>query len=86
MALAARDTGVSNTSVLKSCSKNVPVKGFVFQWRDDRAKPQAINGEKWVPMLNPKTAAEVPGRMVSSAGRYTIQNGTARWGTLTRQG
>ena len=74
MVEAARHAGVSMTSVRKSCSENIPVRGFEFCFAN-LAEQDPVEGEVWRQMLDPRTGTAVPGRMVSSFGRLHFANG-----------
>ena len=85
MVMAARHTGVSIASVHKSCSKNMPVRGFEFCLAKP-AEQEHIEGEVWRQMLDPRTGTAVPGRMVSSFGRLHFANGRISTGHQGKNG
>jgi len=84
IAEAARQLGVAQSTVLKSCRTNSPAKGYIFRYYES-TKP-CNPGEEWRPMLDPTSGAEVCGRMVSSLGRISSKLGIISTGHLNKMG
>ena len=85
MVAAAMETGVSTSSVSRSCKCNISVMGLEFCFAK-LAEDDEVEGEVWKQMLDPKTGSVVPGRMVSSFGRVQMQNGRKSSGYQVKQG
>ncbi len=85
MTAAAKETGVSIRSVSRSCKWNKSVMGLEFCLAR-LAEEEEVEGEVWKQMLDPRTGAVVPGRMVSSFGRVQMQNGRKSSGHQAKQG
>ena len=74
MSEAASALGISQQSVAGSCRKGTVVKGFQCQRQE--SKESILKGEEWKGMIDPKTGCALPGRMVSSLGRFKGKAGT----------
>ena len=80
---AAEQLGMSLRTVSRCCQSNGSAKGIEFQFQ---AMDTHLCGEDWRPMRDPRSGAEVPGRMVSSLGRITTCSGLVHYGHLNRTG
>ena len=84
IAEAARKLGVAASTIFKSCKTNLPAKGYVFKFQD--SSNTSPPWEEWRPMVDPRSGAEVCGRMVSSLGRISSKYGIISRGHLNRTG
>ena len=84
MSEAARQLGVAKGSISRSCSTNLPAKGYYFKYQD--ASNKSPPWEEWRPMVDPKSGDEVCGRMVSSLGRISSTRAIIGRGYLNRTG
>ena len=80
----AKQLGLSLTTVSRCCHNQSAARGFEFQFAD--VNTPDLPGEEWLPMLDPVTGSEVPGRMVSSLGRVQSCSGLIHRGHLTKSG
>eukprot|EP00438_Fugacium_kawagutii_P020112 Skav226964 [mRNA] locus=scaffold51:258639:259586:- [translate_table: standard] len=81
---AGKELGLSASTVSKCCHNKSQVKGIEFRFQD--LQEPSTEGETWLPMCNPATGAEVPGRFVSSQGRITSPYGHTSQGSLHASG
>lgn len=81
---AAEQTGLSSDRVSKCCRTNSQCKGIEFRFQELEEPP--VQSENWLPMRNPATGTEVPGRLVSSHGRITSRQGVVSQGHLHDSG
>ena len=72
---AARELGVSETAIARSCRQGSHIGDYQFQFAPP-TEPELLKGEQWLPMIDPETRLEVPGRQVSSCGRIKSQRGS----------
>ena len=80
----ARQLGLQASAVSRRCHNQSAAAGFEFRFADMNSSD--LPGEEWRPMLDPKTGAEVPGRMVSSLGRILSCSGLVHRGHLDKSG
>ena len=85
LTLAARQLGMSRNTVARHCRDGTQAGDSVFKF-GEQSEPPSLPGEEWVPMLNPTTGLEVPGRQVSSAGRLRSDLGYIFRGHQARSG
>ena len=81
---AAQKIGIHRSTVSRSCNSGSSIKGIEFRFVD--AIGNGLLSEQWKPMLDPASAAGLPGRMVSSVGRITSRRNIISKGCLTNQG
>lgn len=81
---AAKQLGISPTTVSVCCRGLSSVRGIEIQFADVGRRPW--DGEEWRPMLDPISFSEVPGRQVSSLGRITSKRGLTYKGSLDAVG
>ena len=81
---AAQKIGIHPSTVSRSCRNGSSVKGIEIRFVDEIGN--GLLSEQWKPMLDPVSASEVPGRMVSSFGRITSSRNVVSKGCLTNQG
>ena len=81
---AAQNLGLKRATVSRHCRNQSDATGFEFRFQDvqDLERP----GEGWLPMVEPTSNTEVPGRWVSSLGRVITSRGLASRGHLTKPG
>ena len=85
---AARELGVSWTAIARSCRQGSHIGDYQFQFAPP-TEPELLKGEQWLPMIDPETRLEVPGRQVSSCGRIKSQRGwrdLITWGHQSKSG
>lgn len=82
--VAARQLGISSSSISKSCHQGSPFKGYEFAFEDVRR--DTMEGEQWRPMIDPNSGHPVPGRLVSSLGRITSRYGHVSRGYQDKSG
>ena len=76
----ALELSVSRKAVSKACQNKAPLQGYEFIFAD--LNQLDWPGEDWRQMLCPVVADEVPGRLVSSFGRFRTSSGRIRTGYL----
>ena len=81
---AAQKIGIHPSTVSRSCRNGSFVKGIEIRFVDEIGN--GLLSEQWKPMLDPVSASEVPGRIVSSFGRITSSRNVVSKGCLTNQG
>ena len=69
---AASKLGVSRTTVARSCREGSHIGDFQVEFAPP-TEPELLKGEQWLPMIDPETTLQVPGRQVSSYGRIKSQ-------------
>ena len=84
VAAAARQLGIDKGTLSVCCRKKSAAKGYEFRYQD--VSELALPGEEWRPMVDPRSGAFVPGRMVSSSGRITSRTGLISRGYQTSSG
>ena len=71
---AAEQLRMSRPTVSKHCKNDTKAGQHEFKFAEP-IEPISLPGEEWVPMLDPTTRSEVPGRLVSSCGRFSSSVG-----------
>lgn len=84
MRQAANAVGISPQSVSRSCSQGTLVKGYECQLV--AATEYVVEGEEWRQMIDPKTGCPVPGRTVSSLGRFKTKSSRVSEGYRRKDG
>ncbi|CAL1130521.1 unnamed protein product [Cladocopium goreaui] len=82
---AALETGLSRTSVRRSCLGRISIKGLEF-CQVNLGQDEHLPGEVWRPMHDPKSGHEIPRRMVSSLGRLHFPSGRRSVGYKSKAG
>ena len=72
---AARQLDVSEGVVVRRCQAGSPIRDYQVEFAPP-AEPELLQGERWLPMIDPETLLKVPGRQVSSYGRIKSQRGS----------
>eukprot|EP00434_Breviolum_minutum_P003406 symbB.v1.2.002996.t1/scaffold159.1/size291531/15 len=72
--VAARELGEPYTKVVQSCRKGTQIGDYHLTFAPPK-EPELLEGEKWLPMIDPGTGVEVQGRQVSSCGRIKSAKG-----------
>ncbi len=82
--IAAQRFGVAGCTMSTWCKNRAVRRGFHFRFQD--ISENSLPGEEWRNIRDPATGMELPGRMVSSLGRVTLQHGLVYRGYKTKQG
>ena len=85
---AASKLGVSRATVARSCREGSHTGDFQVEFAPP-TEPELLQGEQWLPMIDPETTLEVPGRQVSSYGRIKSQRRSRdliTWGHQNKSG
>ena len=82
---AAEELGVSPSAITRHCRQGTPIYRYEVMFAGP-AEPEVLENEEWLPMKNPKTGLDVPGRQVSSCGRMKSSNGVITRGHQTKSG
>ena len=80
---AARELGVSTTTIFRSCHYGIPTADYQLTLCQP-TEPALLEGEKWLPMAHPDTGLEVSSRQVSSHGRLKSARGLITRGHQTK--
>ena len=72
VSLAAAKLKLSPSSVSECCRRGSFCKGFEFRFSPSS---KGMDGEEWLPMVDPKSGKTLSGRMVSSLGRIKFEDG-----------
>ena len=80
----ALELGISPSTISRCCNSASEAKGHEFQWAPYKERDE--QGEEWRDMVDPRSGALVPGRMVSSSGRTRLKDGSRTLGCLQQQG
>ena len=81
---AAQQLGINVGTLSRCCCKKSAAKGYEFRYH--AASELTLPGEEWQQMVDPRSGALVPGRMVSSLGRITSRTGLISRGYRTNSG
>lgn len=82
---AAEELRVSPFAISKHCRQGTPIQNYEVVFARP-AEPEVLENEEWLPMKNPKTGLDVPGRQVSSCGRMKSSNGVITRGHQSKSG
>ncbi len=88
IAAAASELGVSHHAVSTSCRENSHIGDYLVEFAPP-TEPELLKGEQWLPMIDPETNLEVPGRQVSTFGRIKSRRGSSdliTWGHQNKSG
>lgn len=83
MLVAARELGEPYEKVVRSCRKGTQIGDYHLTFAPPK-EPELLEGEKWLPMIDPGTGLEVQGRQVSSFGRIKSAKGLITRGHQTK--
>ncbi len=78
---AAEELCISQRALSLCCREGPPIEGYEVKFA-----PQMLQGEKWLPMKNPRTGRDVAGRQISSYGRIKASNGLITRGSQMKSG
>lgn len=81
---AAQQLGIEKGTLSRYCRKKSAAKGYEFRYQN--ASELDLPGEEWRLMVDPRSGAQVSGRMVSSFGRITSRTGLISRGCQTSSG
>ena len=82
---AAEELCISRRALSLCCREGTPIEGYETKFAPS-AEGEVLEGEKWLPMKNPKTGRHVAGRQISSHGRIKASNGLITRGSQTKPG
>ena len=82
---AAEELRVPPSAISKHCRQGTPLQNYEVVFARP-AEPEVLENEVWLPMKNPKTGLDVPGRQVSSCGRMKSSSGVITRGHQTKSG
>ena len=82
---AARELGVWMTTITRSCHNGIQTGDYQLTLCQP-TEPALLEGEKWLPMVDPETGLEVSGRQVSSHGRLKSAKGRITRGHQSKAG
>ena len=82
---AAEVLCVSSRTVSRHCQEGTPIGGYEVKFAPP-TELEVLEGEVWLPMKNPKTGLENPGRQISSCGRIKSSNGLITRGHQGKSG
>ena len=82
---AAEELRVSPATVSRHCREGIPIGGYEVKFAPP-TELEMLEGEKWLPMKNPKTGLDIKGRQISSYGRIKASNGRITSGHQTKSG
>ena len=81
---AAQQLGIPASTVSRCCRNESNAKGYELRFQ--HAEDLADLEEDWLPMVDPMSNTQVPGKLVSSLGRVISRHGLVSRGYLTKQG
>lgn len=82
---AAEQLCISHRALSLCCREGIPIEGYEAKFSPS-AEGEVLEGEKWLPMKNPRTGRHVAGRQISSHGRIKASNGLITRGSQTKPG
>ena len=82
---AERELGVSTATITRSCHNGIQTGDYQLTLCQP-TEPASLEGEKWLPMVDPDTGLEVSGRQVSSHGRLKSAKGRITRGHQSKSG
>ena len=82
---AAKVLCVSFQTVSRHCREGSSMGGYEVQFAP-RTGLEVLEGEKWLPMKDPRTGRDIAGRQISSYGRIKAPSGLITRGTQTKPG
>ena len=85
ISVAARELGEPRCKIAQSCREGTQIGDYHLTFAPPK-EPELLEGEKWLPMIDPGTGLEVQGRQVSSFGRIKSANGLITRGYQTKSG
>ncbi|CAK9007288.1 unnamed protein product, partial [Durusdinium trenchii] len=81
---ASEKLGINYSTMKARCQREAQLGCLEFKYR--KPENQMVEGEKWKPMIHPRSGKSVPGRFVSSLGRIKRKDGRISKGHRRRDG
>ena len=82
---ATEELCISRVKLSLHCREGTPILGYEVKFAP-RNELEVLQGERWLPMKNPRTGGDVAGRQISSYGRIKASNGLITRGSQLKPG